>query len=99
MMTGAGSNRVRRSAGDWREILERQQASGLSQAAFCQREGIALSTFARWKQRFDADARTDSEPVAGESGWVELPAVGLSTSAWMIELDLGGGVCLRLKPA
>jgi len=98
-MIVAGSKRVRRSAGDWQEMLERQRASGLSQAAFCQREGIAVSTFSRWKQRLDAHAKIASEPAVGEPGWIELPAIGQSTSGWMVELDFGGGVCLRFKPA
>lgn len=98
-MSVAGSKRVRRSADDWRAILEQQRASGLSQVAFCRREEIALSTFARWKQRLAAQAETGSEPVGGEPGWIELPPIGQSSSGWLIELDLGGGVCLRLKPA
>ena len=48
-MSTADSKRVRRSADDWRAILAKQRSSGLSQAAFCRREAIALSTFARWK--------------------------------------------------
>lgn len=98
-MSVAGSKRVRRSADDWRAILEQQRASGLSQVAFCRREEIALSTFARWKQRLAAQPETGSEAVAGEPGWIELPPIGQSDSGWLIELDLGGGVCLRLKPA
>lgn len=98
-MSVSGSKRVRRSADDWREILDQQRASGLSQVAFCRREEIALSTFARWKQRLGAQPDTGSKPVAGEAGWIELPSIGQSGSGWLIELDLGGGVCLRLKPA
>lgn len=95
----SGSKRVRRSADDWREILEQQRASGLSQVAFCRREEIALSTFARWKQRLAAQPKTGSESVAGEPGWIELPSIEQSGAGWLIELDLGGGVCLRLKSA
>jgi len=98
-MSVSGSKRVRRSADDWREILEQQRASGLSQVAFCRREEIALSTFARWKQRLAAQPEIGSESVANEPGWIELPSIAQSGSGWLIELDLGGGVCLRLKPA
>lgn len=98
-MSVSGSKRVRRSADDWREILDQQRASGLSQVAFCRHEEIALSTFARWKQRLGAQPDTGSESVANEPGWIELPSIGQSGSGWLIELDLGGGICLRLKPA
>ena len=45
----AGGKRQRRSAEEWREIFERRAASGLPIAAFCQREGIAHSIYARWR--------------------------------------------------
>ena len=36
----------------WRERIERQQRSGLSIAAFCQKQGLAMGTFYAWKRRF-----------------------------------------------
>lgn len=98
-MSTVEDKRVRRSADDWREILAQQRSSGLSQAAFCRREAIALSTFARWKQRLGSPPDADSCAVSGDPGWIELPSIGQSGSGWLIELDLGGGICLRLKPA
>ncbi len=45
------SGRVRRSRTEWRTIFARFETSGLSEAAFCRREGIANGTFWRWKHR------------------------------------------------
>lgn len=42
--------KVRRNAAQWREIVERQRSSGQSVVAFCQAEGLALSTFTRWQR-------------------------------------------------
>ena len=36
----------------WRVRIERQQRSGLSIAAFCQKQGLAMGTFYAWKRRF-----------------------------------------------
>lgn len=41
----------RRSPAQWQGLIERQAASGLSQAAFCAREGAAVSSFQYWKHR------------------------------------------------
>jgi hypothetical protein len=81
--------RNRRSREQWRQLIDEQQASELSQAAFCQARGIALSSFGYWKRRL-------ARPTAPD--WLELP-VDLSGSAngWEIKLSLGDGVVLRLK--
>jgi transposase-like protein len=35
----------------WQKIIRRQSASGLSVAQFCQRHGVAPSSFFAWKRR------------------------------------------------
>ena len=37
----------------WREHIEGWSASGLSQAEYCRRNGISLSSFYYWKRRLD----------------------------------------------
>ncbi len=39
----------------WRQILARQQASGLSIQRFCRREHLAVATFYNWKRRLAED--------------------------------------------
>ncbi len=58
-MSVTGKGRIRRSVTDWRGIFVRQQASGLSQAVFCAREGIAPSSFALWKKQLGAARGAD----------------------------------------
>jgi len=41
----------RLSAEQWRELIEEQRRSGLSQRAFCQARGLTVSTFYAWRQR------------------------------------------------
>lgn len=96
-MSVSAGKRIRRSADDWREIFERQRSSGLKQAAFCQREGIALSTFARWKQRLSDKADPDHQAGDRAGGdWIDLSRLAGGRPGWTIELDLGDGICLRL---
>jgi hypothetical protein len=40
----------------WREIIEDQQRSGLSVAAYCRRHGVAESSLFTWKRRLRAIA-------------------------------------------
>lgn len=96
-MSAAASKRIRRFAEDWRLIFEQHHTSGLSQAAFCKREGIALSTFARWKQRLSDEAPLErTGGSAANSDWIDLSRTENASAGWTIELDLGDGICLRL---
>ena len=84
--------RNRRSREQWQQLIDEQQGSGQSQAAFCQARGIALSSFGYWKRRL-------AHPeAASSSDWLELPLdFSGSANGWEIELSLGDGVVLRLK--
>ena len=42
---------VRRSAAQWQALLEAYERSGLSQRTFCQQQGLALSSFVRWRRQ------------------------------------------------
>jgi hypothetical protein len=83
-------------------LVDEQAGSGLSQTAFCKRRKIALSTFAHWKRRLAAPGTAPgSGPRDGSdspsSAWIDLGALPGSDAGWDIELDLGGGICLRLR--
>lgn len=95
----SSTHRIRRSAKQWQELIEEQARSGLSQAAFCKQEQLALSTFANWKRRLSGKARVAAcdEPESAASPWIDLGAVTGSEPGWDIELDLGDGICLRLR--
>ncbi len=68
----------------WRRAIARQIERGLSQNAFCAREGIAASSFSSWKTEF---ARRDSERQSKEVTATSLPVfVPLSHS--VVDVDL-----------
>ncbi len=97
------TTRTRRSAEQWRALIAGQVASGMGQEAFCKHKQLALSTFAYWKRRlaFASDERSEcSEPTPDSLNWIDLGRLGLGAgtgSGWLIELDLGNGVCLRVS--
>lgn len=92
--------RVRRTVAEWREVLEAQEASGLSVLAFCKREKLSRSVFARWRRELGRESGGAAD--AGAS-FVELPLPGpavtpRSLATGELELSLPGGVTLRWKP-
>ncbi|MFQ5700158.1 MAG: hypothetical protein ACE5IL_17990 [Myxococcota bacterium] len=87
--------RIRRTAGEWREILARFDGSGLRASEFCRREGLSRSVFCKWQRSLRNTERR--EPT----GFVELrqPAETGSTplAVGELELSLPGGVTLRWR--
>jgi len=86
---------TRRTAEDWRELIELWQQSGLKVAEFCQEHGLTQSNFYLWRKRMAGPDSTDTSS-AGESEW-HLLTPQPSTPGWEIELALPGGVTLRLR--
>jgi hypothetical protein len=89
-MSESTKRRIRRGEDEWQRLIEEQAYSGLTQSAFCAANGISIGSFQNWKRRLAAEV--SPEP------WLELGTLAQQgTSAWDIELDLGDGVCLRLR--
>ena len=82
------NGKVRRSESEWREIVERFEQSGMLQAEFCKREGLAASSFQKWRRKFSNGL---------EEEFVELRPARGKESKWSVELELSNGAILRLK--
>lgn len=90
----------------WVEILKAWQASGLSQAEYCRREGLSASTLSRWRRRLQAQqssqqgAGMTSYLVQGKPGWIEVsPSVdrgGEGSSRSPFEVVVRGDRRIRL---
>lgn len=79
----------------WQQLIDAQAASGQSQVAFCAEHGLSKSSFQHWKRRLKAGEIPAATPSA-----LFAPLADESTdtdSGWTIDLDLGDGVCLRLR--
>lgn len=91
-MNETSARRKRRSREEWQRLINAQMSSEMTQSRFCAANGLSLASFQNWKRRLTAEEPTAAEP------WVELGTLDRSADAgWDIELDLGNGVCLRLR--
>ena len=81
---------MRRSAAEWRSIIERYRQSGMGINEFCAQEGLRVGTFEQWYRRTRSAA-----PRRGQFVEVQpLPALG---GPWAVEIELPSGVRLRLR--
>ena len=84
----------------WQHLIEQQAASGQSQAAFCRDHGLSKSSFQHWKRRLQSHVGAAPAGAATPALFAPLTDTPVPTepdSGWTIELDLGDGVCLRLR--
>lgn len=96
------SRRPRRSAAQWQQLVTEQTASGLSAPTFCSQNDLPYASFIQWRRRLSTSKPAkssvpSSSPVA--SRFIELttpPAPTETPERWLIELDLGAGVRLRI---
>ena len=97
---------MRRTATQWRKLLEQFERSGQTRGGFCAAHGLALSTFDLWRRKLSATpapvAEARPEPLFVELTPPAAPQTSVGstgTGAWEVELDLGAGVVLRLRRA
>lgn len=83
----------------WQQIIQRQQASGLSIQRFCRREDLATATFFEWKRKF-RQARPASEASAAAAVSFAavrvVPEASTATPAGTIEIVLSADRRVRL---
>lgn len=94
--------RRRLSAEAWSAMVEKFEASGQSEEAFCQQERVSLASLRRWR------TKTRPEPVRKRSrtrvathvepaSFVDLGGLPMGTGQLEVRLDFGGGVVLQLS--
>jgi hypothetical protein len=91
-MQVTSNGRVRRTEGEWRELIARWRKSGLSAREFCRQEKLQASSFQRWQARLNgASDRKEFITVLPTSR--EVPAV----RPWVVEVTLPDGSQLRFQ--
>jgi hypothetical protein len=81
----------------WRDLIERQRASGLSVAVFCRRDGVAASSFFAWKRKLGSTPAAPAFVEATVAGTPPPPPPPPATrSARWIEVLLRGGRRVRV---
>jgi hypothetical protein len=92
----------RRTQSEWQSLVKDQAGSGLSAKAFCADQGIGVASFYQWRKRLTTDGvhALPDEPFP----FVDVSALASQVSqqetgapAWLVELELGNGLVLRLN--
>ena len=88
----------RRSPEQWRDLFVRFEQSGQTRERFCAEQGLALSSFDRWRRKL-RNATPRGRAVAEDDLFIEVTPDTVSpvTMAWDVELQWGTGMFLRLR--
>lgn len=93
-MAGRKKQSRRRSGLDragWERLVAEYERGDETRRAFCDERGLSVSSLDYWRRKL-------REETAARPGFIELGSVSTAGSpAWDIELELGGGVVLRLR--
>ena len=94
----------------WRAVLERFDGAAMTVQAFCLREGLTRSSFARWRSRLRIGSKRmpvlavlKSAAPAPRPSFVDLGLLGAAAAVPAAEhagldlrIELGGGISLHL---
>jgi hypothetical protein len=83
--------------GYWREVIERQRASGQSIVGFCSKEGLAPASFHAWKRRLRRPRRGTGRTSARKA-LVPVQIIGdPKADVGRLEVEWPSGVVLRVE--
>ena len=74
----------------WQEHFRRQQASGLSQRAYCRSEGLSISQFSYWHRK------TQTVGSSQSNRFVEVPVKLTAASHGSVEIIVDGRYTIRV---
>ena len=70
----------RRTAREWRALIVKFSRSGETRTQFCERHGLALSTFDRWRNLLREEPTAVSQTLPSPRYYVPAPTIGASAS-------------------
>ena len=89
------SRRRRRTANKWEKLVSRFEQGVQTRRDFCLSQGVSLSTFDLWRRKLRGKTARPDESMFVEVSQAEPTEV----TSWDVELELGGGVILRVRSA
>ncbi len=95
----------------WQQIMTDFAASGLTQKQFCSQQGLAPSTFSKWRKQLglvqapsttNEESHADFQPfmsmaLASPTDVMPVAQYDNTVSDWDVELALGSGMTLRIR--
>lgn len=97
-----GRHSHRRSRKEWTALIQRCESGGSGVTAFCRREAVSTASYYLWRKRLRQEGAAPSAPDipttvdSSAPTFLELGQLP-GQAGWELELDLGGGVVVRLK--
>jgi hypothetical protein len=86
---------ARRTAAEWSSIVEEFRASGESEEAFCERRGLVVGTFRKWRWR----RRTPESASRNRTGgFVQVVSRSIRTERAVV-VDVGDGIRIECSSA
>jgi hypothetical protein len=85
----------RRTRAQWRQLVEGFSGSGLTQACYCERHGISVTSFQRWRAQF-RQAPVANPRQAEASARKSAPVRLLPAPCVRIEVASPGRICVRM---
>ncbi len=100
--------KVVRTPGQWRRLVTEFEAGEQGPKEFCRKRRLSSTQLYKWRRRFrDGEAAAGNGPAGPPLvDFVKLPPVSPKAAPapaaagdgdWRVELDLGGGMVLRLR--
>ena len=86
---------ARRTAAEWSSIVEEFRASEESEDAFCERKGLVVGTFRKWRWRRGAPQATSQDKTGGFVRVVSPP----TRTERAVVVDVGGGIRIECSSA
>jgi hypothetical protein len=89
---------TRRTSAQWQSLVDAQNTSGLSAPQFCKERGVSYASFSKWRNRLSKPNNTDT---SHQPAFVELSKQAVTRpedkpTPWLVELELGSGLYLRI---
>lgn len=78
----------RRSRSEWQGLVSGWECSGLTQAVYCERQGISLSSLQRWRRIFAEGTGTPRSEGGASTEFMPVTLVGDLPTAGGAELTL-----------
>lgn len=92
-------SRTRRTDQQKARILRDFEHTDQSAAAFCRQRGVSYQTLMNWRRSAPADLPLSEPPPAFLEFELGAPRQRPAPAGPLVELELGGGITLRIYPA
>lgn len=94
-------SRVVHDEASWKQLIAQYETGSLTQKSFCQQHQISVSSLHKWRNRLkqddDANHFIDISKATEPTHPAAQSVVDPESRTWLVELDLGQDMVLRLR--